>query len=166
MPGVVSRKGPGAWRRQDQEDGRIRSGPRSTSAAPVPARYARGYAIARARLIRHEVSQPALPREASVALSGQPAADWWPVASMARHSKWAKVKHFKGAIDAKRSRLFARLSRELTVGARSGGGDAELNPRLRMVLLKCRAANMPSENIDRAIKRGVGGEDITVYEEL
>jgi YebC/PmpR family DNA-binding regulatory protein len=85
---------------------------------------------------------------------------------MAGHSKWAKVKHFKGAIDAKRARIFAKLSRELTVAARLGGGDPEMNPRLRMVLLKCRAANMPSDNIDRAIKRGAGGEDTSQYEDL
>lgn len=85
---------------------------------------------------------------------------------MAGHSKWAKVKHFKGAIDAKRARIFAKLSRELTVAARLGGADPEMNPRLRMVLLKCRAANMPSDNIDRAIRRGVGGEDTAAYEDL
>lgn len=85
---------------------------------------------------------------------------------MAGHSKWAKVKHFKGAIDAKRARLFAKLSREITVAARLAGGDPELNPRLRMVLLKCRDANMPSENIDRAIRRGTGGDDSANYEEL
>jgi YebC/PmpR family DNA-binding regulatory protein len=85
---------------------------------------------------------------------------------MAGHSKWAKVKHFKGAIDAKRARIFAKLSRELTIGARIGGGDPDMNPRLRMVLLKCRAANMPTDNVDRAIKRGVGGEDTSLYEDL
>ncbi len=85
---------------------------------------------------------------------------------MAGHSKWAKVKHFKGAIDAKRARIFAKLSRELTVAARIGGGDPEMNARLRMVLLKCRAANMPADNIERAVRRGVGGEDTTHFEDL
>ena len=85
---------------------------------------------------------------------------------MAGHSKWAKVKHFKGAIDAKRARIFAKLSREITIGARLGGGDADMNPRLRMVLLKCRAANMPTDNIERAIKRGVGGDDTSQYVDL
>lgn len=85
---------------------------------------------------------------------------------MAGHSKWAKVKHFKGAIDAKRARIFAKLSRELTVAARLGGGDPEMNPRLRMVLLKARAANMPSDNTERAIRRGVGGDDAAHYEDL
>src|SRR5437773_2014004 len=85
---------------------------------------------------------------------------------MAGHSKWAKVKHFKGAIDAKRARIFAKLSRELTVAARIGGGDPDMNARLRMVLLKCRTANMPSENIERAIRKGTGGGDTASFEDL
>ncbi|MBM3824239.1 MAG: YebC/PmpR family DNA-binding transcriptional regulator [Verrucomicrobia bacterium] len=85
---------------------------------------------------------------------------------MAGHSKWAKVKHFKGPIDAKRARTFAKLSREITVAAKLHGGDPDLNPRLRMVLLKCRAANMPQENVDRAIKKGTGGGDTRQYEDL
>lgn len=85
---------------------------------------------------------------------------------MAGHSKWAKVKHFKGPIDAKRARTFAKLSREITVAAKLHGGDPDSNPRLRMVLLKCRAANMPLENVDRAIKKGVGGVDNSEFEDL
>src|SRR5438132_6878158 len=85
---------------------------------------------------------------------------------MAGHSKWAKVKHFKGAIDAKRARIFAKLSRELAVAAKLGGDDADMNPRLRMVLLKCRTANMPSDNIERAIKKGAGGADTANFEDL
>ena len=85
---------------------------------------------------------------------------------MAGHSKWAKVKHFKGAIDAKRARIFAKLSREITVATKLHGEDPGLNPRLRMVLLKCRAANMPMENVDRAIKKGLGGADTSQYEDL
>jgi YebC/PmpR family DNA-binding regulatory protein len=85
---------------------------------------------------------------------------------MAGHSKWAKVKHFKGAIDAKRSRLFAKLAREVTIAAKLAGGDPDLNPRLRTVLLKCRNANMPSDNIERAIKRGTGGGAGIEYEDL
>jgi YebC/PmpR family DNA-binding regulatory protein len=85
---------------------------------------------------------------------------------MAGHSKWAKVKHFKGAIDAKRGRIFAKLSKEITIAAKLGGGDAAMNPRLRMVLLKCRAANMPSDNIERAIKRATGDDNTIVYEDL
>lgn len=85
---------------------------------------------------------------------------------MAGHSKWAKVKHFKGAIDAKRGKIFAKLSREITIAVKLQGGDPDMNPRLRMVLLKCRAANMPNENIERAIKRGLGHDDSANYEDL
>ena len=85
---------------------------------------------------------------------------------MAGHSKWAKVKTFKGAIDAKRARIFAKLSREITVAARIGGGDPDMNPRLRMVLLKSRSANMPSDNIERAIKKGTGGGEMDNLEDL
>ncbi|HOW68266.1 MAG TPA: YebC/PmpR family DNA-binding transcriptional regulator [Candidatus Paceibacterota bacterium] len=85
---------------------------------------------------------------------------------MAGHSKWAKVKHFKGAVDAKRGRIFSKLAREITIAAKLGGGDADMNPRLRMVLLKCRAANMPSDNIERAIKKGLGGEAGGNFEDL
>lgn len=85
---------------------------------------------------------------------------------MAGHSKWAKVKHFKGAIDAKRGKIFSKLAKEITIAARIGGGDPDMNPRLRMVLLKCRSANMPNDNIERAIKRATGGEDGVTYEEL
>ena len=65
---------------------------------------------------------------------------------MAGHSKWAKVKHFKGAIDAKRAKIFAKLSKEITIAAKIGGGDPGMNPRLRMALLKSRAANMPNRD--------------------
>src|SRR3954467_6127448 len=85
---------------------------------------------------------------------------------MAGHSRWAKVKHFKGAIDAKRGRIFAKLAKEVTIAAKLAGGDPDLNPRLRMALLKCRAANMPMDNIDRAIKRGTGGGETATYEDL
>ena len=85
---------------------------------------------------------------------------------MSGHSKWAKVKHFKGAIDAKRSRLFAKLAREAMIAAKLGGGDPDLNPRLRMVLLKCRSANMPSDNVERAIKKGTGGGEAAHFEDL
>jgi len=85
---------------------------------------------------------------------------------MAGHSKWAKVKHFKGAIDAKRARIFSKLAREITVAAKTGGGDPDMNPRLRMVLLKCRMASMPRENIERAVKKGMGGGDVANFEDL
>ncbi|HXR49188.1 MAG TPA: YebC/PmpR family DNA-binding transcriptional regulator [Candidatus Limnocylindrales bacterium] len=85
---------------------------------------------------------------------------------MAGHSKWAKVKHFKGAIDAKRAKIFSKLSREITIAAKIGGGDSDMNPRLRMVLLKCRTANMPRDNIERAIKKGTGGGEAVNFEDL
>ena len=85
---------------------------------------------------------------------------------MAGHSKWAKVKHFKGALDAKRGKIFSKLSKEITIAAKIGGGDPGMNPRLRMVLLKCRSANMPSDNIERAIKRGTGGGEAANFEDL
>ncbi len=85
---------------------------------------------------------------------------------MSGHSKWAKVKHFKGAIDAKRGKIFSKLAKEITIAAKVGGGDPNMNPRLRVALLKCRAANMPNDNIERAIKRGTGGDDSVIFEEL
>ena len=85
---------------------------------------------------------------------------------MAGHSKWAKVKHFKGAIDAKRGKIFSKLSKEIAVAAKIGGADPGMNPRLRMVLLKCRAANMPNDNIERAIKKGTGAGETVNFEDL
>src|SRR5215468_6027497 len=85
---------------------------------------------------------------------------------MAGHSKWAKVKHFKGAIDAKRGKIFSKLSKEISIASKIGGADPGMNPRLRMVLLKSRAANMPSDNIDRAIKKGTGGGETANFEDL
>ncbi len=85
---------------------------------------------------------------------------------MAGHSKWANIKRAKGATDLKRGKVFAKLSREVTIAARLGGGDPDMNPRLRMVLLKCRSANMPKDNIDRAIKKGTGGDETVTYEDL
>src|SRR3974377_1121935 len=85
---------------------------------------------------------------------------------MAGHSKWAKVKHFKGALDAKRGKIFSKLSKEITIAAKLGGGDPAMNPRLRMVLLKCRGANMPNDNIERAIKKGTGGGETANFEDL
>jgi YebC/PmpR family DNA-binding regulatory protein len=85
---------------------------------------------------------------------------------MAGHSRWAKVKNFKGGIDAKRGKIFAKLGREITVAAKIGGGDASMNPRLRMVLLRCRAASMPNENIERAIKKGTGTGEVVDFVDL
>ncbi len=75
---------------------------------------------------------------------------------MAGHSKWSKVKRFKGAIDAKRGKIFSKLSKEITIAARIGGGDPSGNPRLRSAIQAARAQSMPNENIERAIKRGTG----------
>jgi YebC/PmpR family DNA-binding regulatory protein len=85
---------------------------------------------------------------------------------MAGHSRWAKVKHFKGGIDAKRGKIFSKLGREITVAAKIGGGDPDMNPRLRMVLLRCRAASMPNDNIERAIKKGTGAGETVNFEDL
>src|SRR5580698_8646815 len=85
---------------------------------------------------------------------------------MAGHSKWAKVKHLKGAIDAKRGKIFAKLSKEIAIAAKIGGGDPAMNPRLRLALLKCRGANMPNDNIERAIKKGTGGGETGNFEDL
>ncbi len=85
---------------------------------------------------------------------------------MAGHSRWAKVKNFKGGIDAKRGKIFAKLSKEITIATKIGGGDPGMNPRLRMALLKSREANMPKENIERAIKRGTGEGEQVHYDDL
>ncbi len=85
---------------------------------------------------------------------------------MAGHSKWAKVKRIKAVKDPRRSKLFSRLSRDITVAARSGGGDPAMNPRLRTMLMKARDANMPAENLDRAIKKGTGELPGVVFEEI
>src|SRR6184192_2375818 len=75
---------------------------------------------------------------------------------MAGHSKWSKVKRFKGAIDAKRGKIFSKLSKEITIAAKTAGGDPNGNPRLRSAILAARAQSMPNDNIERAIKRGTG----------
>src|SRR6266699_3776129 len=75
---------------------------------------------------------------------------------MAGHSKWSKVKRVTGAIDAKRCKIFSKLSKEITIAAKTGGGDPNGNPRLRSAILAARAQSMPNDNIERAIKRGTG----------
>src|ERR1700758_352089 len=85
---------------------------------------------------------------------------------MSGHSKWHTIKHKKGALDAKRGKIFTRIIKELTVAARGGGGDPDMNPRLRTVIADAKAANMPSENIKRAIRRGTGEEPGVSYEEV
>ncbi|MDD2709020.1 MAG: YebC/PmpR family DNA-binding transcriptional regulator [Verrucomicrobiae bacterium] len=84
---------------------------------------------------------------------------------MSGHSKWSKVKHFKGKIDAARSRAFSRCGKEIAVAARVGGGDPNFNPRLRSAIEMAKAENMPNDNIERAIKRGTGEIGGVVYEE-
>jgi len=85
---------------------------------------------------------------------------------MAGHSKWANIKHKKAATDAKRGKIWTRLIKEITVAARLGGGDADTNPRLRLSMDKAMDANMPKDNITRAVQRGVGGLDGVNYEEI
>lgn len=85
---------------------------------------------------------------------------------MSGHSKWAGIKHRKGAVDAQRGKIFSKLTREITVAARLGGGNPETNNRLRMVLEKAKGYNMPSDNIKRAIQRGTGELPGTVVEEV
>ena len=85
---------------------------------------------------------------------------------MSGHSKWHTIKHKKGAADAKRGKIFTRLIKELTVAARGGGGDPDMNPRLRTIVAEAKANNMPRENIERAIRRGTGEEPGVSYEEI
>jgi YebC/PmpR family DNA-binding regulatory protein len=85
---------------------------------------------------------------------------------MSGHSKWATIKHKKGALDAKRGKTFTRLIREITIAAKSGGGDPDGNPRLRTAILAAKAENMPAENIKRAIQRGTGELEGVNYEEI
>jgi YebC/PmpR family DNA-binding regulatory protein len=84
---------------------------------------------------------------------------------MSGHSKWHTIKHKKGAADAKRGKIFTRIIKELTVAARAGGGDPDMNPRLRTIIADAKAQNMPSDNIKRAIRRGTGEEPGVSYEE-
>lgn len=84
---------------------------------------------------------------------------------MSGHSKWASIKHKKAAVDAKRGKLFTKLIREIMVASRVGGGDPNANPRLRTAIHAAKNANMPSDNIERAIKKGTGGLEGVNYEE-
>ena len=85
---------------------------------------------------------------------------------MSGHSKWATIKHAKGAADAKRGKMFTKLIKEISIAARMGGGSPESNPKLRTAIIKARGANMPKDNIDRAIKKGTGELEGVSYEEL
>lgn len=83
---------------------------------------------------------------------------------MSGHSKWAKIKHQKGVTDAKRGLIFTKLAKNITLAAKEGGGDPTMNFTLRLAVAKAKAVNMPAENIDRAIKKGIGGDDKTVVQ--
>jgi len=85
---------------------------------------------------------------------------------MSGHSKWSTIKHKKAAKDAKRGKIFTKLIKEITVAARMGGGDINANPRLRTAVLTARGSSMPSENIERAIKKGTGELEGVTYEEI
>src|SRR5260221_8005562 len=86
--------------------------------------------------------------------------------SMSGHSKWSTIKHKKAAKDAKRGKLFTKLIKEITVAARMGGGDINANPRLRTAVTTARQNSMPTDNIDRAIKKGTGELEGVTYEEI
>ncbi len=85
---------------------------------------------------------------------------------MSGHSKWATIKRKKGAVDARRGKIFTKLIREIATAARLGGPDPTANPRLRLVIEKARGANMPKDNIERAIKKGIGGSEGETYQEV
>src|SRR5919199_4891552 len=85
---------------------------------------------------------------------------------MSGHSKWHTIKHKKGALDAKRGKVFTKLIKEISVAARTGGGDPDSNARLRKAVSDAKGANMPNDTIDRAIRRGTGEEEGVSYEEI
>jgi len=85
---------------------------------------------------------------------------------MSGHSRWSKVKNYKGAIDQKRGKLFSKLSKEISVAAKMGGGDPNFNPRLRQAITSARGQSMPVDNIERAIKKGTGELEGAAYEEM
>ena len=85
---------------------------------------------------------------------------------MSGHSKWANIKHKKAAKDAKRGKVFTRITKEMTIAAREGGGDPDMNPRLRLAVQNAKAENMPQENIKRAIQKGTGELEGAQYEEI
>ena len=85
---------------------------------------------------------------------------------MSGHSKWSTIKHKKAAKDAKRGKVFTRIGKEITIAARDGGGDPEMNPRLRLAVQNAKAVNMPNDNIGRAIKKGTGEIEGVTFEEI
>src|SRR5436189_1639876 len=90
---------------------------------------------------------------------------WFLRSSMSGHSKWATIKHKKGALDAKRGKIFTRIIKEIAIAAK-GGGDPEHNPRLRTAIAAAKAENMPADNIKRAVQRGTGELPGVTYEEI
>ena len=86
--------------------------------------------------------------------------------TMSGHNKWSTIKHKKGAADAKRGKIFSRIAKEMTIVAKSGGGDPGSNPTLRTLIAKAKACNMPNDNIDRAIKKGTGELESDILEEI
>ena len=85
---------------------------------------------------------------------------------MAGHNKWSSIKHKKAKTDAQRGKLFSKIAREIMMAAKLGGEDPEMNPRLRLALQKAKEANMPNDNVNRAVQKGIGGGDDTQLEEL
>ena len=85
---------------------------------------------------------------------------------MSGHSKWSTIKHRKAAQDAKRGKIFTKLIKELTIAARLGGSDLDANPRLKLAIANAKSQSMPKDNIERAIKKGAGELDGSVYEEI
>lgn len=85
---------------------------------------------------------------------------------MAGHSKWANIQHRKGAQDKKRAKIFSKLAREITVAAKLGGGDPDMNPRLRLAIATARGQSMPKDNIEKAVQKGVGGGEGDNYEDM
>lgn len=85
---------------------------------------------------------------------------------MSGHNKWSSIKHKKAAVDAKRGKMFSKISKEITIAAKDGGGDPNMNPRLRTAILAAKAVNMPSDNVTRAIKKGTGELPGVSYEEI
>ena len=84
---------------------------------------------------------------------------------MSGHSKWASIKHKKALVDAKRGKMFTKLIREITVAAKTGGGDPNTNPRLRLAITTAKNSNMPADNIERAVKKGTGALEGVAYED-
>ena len=85
---------------------------------------------------------------------------------MSGHNKWSSIKHKKAAADAKRGKAFSKISKEITIAAKDGGGDPNMNPRLRTAILAAKAVNMPQDNVTRAIKKGTGELPGVSYEEI